>query len=123
MHKLAQVSHTLGTLQGGSEIKAAAGKNSPTQFANFITLLIGLLTIIASIWFIILVITGGISILSSGGDKGAFEGAKKRITTGVIGIAVVVVGLFLADFFANQLLGLQVLNVVSLFNSILPLTP
>lgn len=80
-----------------------------TLFNNIISSAIGLITIIAGIWFIFLLITGAIGIMSAGGDKTALEGARRRITTGLIGLIVVVAGIFLVDLIGG-LLGLDILQ-------------
>src|SRR5574340_1254041 len=59
-------------------------------FSKFLSSAIGLLTIIAFIWFIFLFLTGAIGIMTAGGDKAALENARKRIINGLIGLIVVV---------------------------------
>ena len=74
------------------------------------------MTIIAIIWAIFTLITGAISIISSGGDKQALESAKKKITMGIVGLVVVIIALFIVEV-VGYLLGLpDILNFQSLFN-------
>lgn len=80
-----------------------------TLFNNIISSVIGLITIIAGIWFVFLLITGAIGIMSAGGDKAAMEEARKRITSGLIGLIVVVAGIFLVDLIGG-FLGLDILQ-------------
>ena len=86
-------------------------------FSNFISSAIGLMTIIAIIWFIFVLITGAIGIISAGGDKAALESARKRITTGLVGLVVVILGIFIVDLIGT-LIGIPVLNLGELFNLI-----
>jgi hypothetical protein len=68
--------------------------DAPQIFNKFISGTIGLMTIIAAIWFIFVFITGAVGIISSGGDKAALETARKKITSGLIGLVVVVAAVF-----------------------------
>jgi hypothetical protein len=71
------------------------------RFTRFISSIIGLLTIIAVIWFVFVLITGAIGWISAGGDKNALEGAKKKIVNGIIGLVVVIVSVFIIDLVGN----------------------
>ena len=87
-------------------------------FSNFISSVIGLMTIIAIIWFIFSFITGAIGIVASGGDKNALESAKKKITTGIIGLVVVIAAIFVIQLL-GFLLGISdILDVTKLFGQI-----
>lgn len=95
-------------------------KGSPSSavsvFSGFISGVIGVLTIIAIIWAIFSIITGAISIISSGGDKQALETARKKITMGIIGLVIVLVALLLIEL-VGYFLGLKdILNIQNLFN-------
>lgn len=72
-------------------------------FASFLSSVVGLITIIGIIWFMFILITGAIGIISSGGDKGALEGAKKKIATGLIGLVVLVVAMFILSLIGSLL--------------------
>lgn len=73
-------------------------------FNKIISSTIGLLTIIAAIWFFFVFITGAYGIISSGGEKGAYEAAQKKIRTGLIGLVVVIAAIFIFDL-AGWILG------------------
>jgi len=77
-----------------------------TLFGEFISTIIGLMTVIAFIWFVILLIIGAYGIMSSGGDKAAMETARKRLTSGVIGLVIVIAAIFIARLTAD-ILGLN----------------
>jgi len=99
-----------GPLEGVGPLGAPGGAGgAATLFNNIISSVIGLITIIAGIWFVFLLITGAIGIMSAGGDKAAMEEARKRITTGLIGLIVVVAGIFLVDLIGG-FLGLDILQ-------------
>lgn len=101
---LAQTEHDIGEISGGS---LGLGGTSPstTTLAQIISSIIGLLTVISGIYFIFVLITGAIGIIASGGDKGAFEDARKRITTGAIGLVLVISAMFIVEV-ASTVFGL-----------------
>jgi hypothetical protein len=89
-------------------------------FTDFISKVIGVLTVIAIIWFVFTFITGAIGIISSGGDKQALENAKKKITTALIGLVLVIAAVFLVDL-VGYFLGFSsgyILNLPEIFKSI-----
>ena len=72
---------------------------------------IGILTVIGVVFFMFNLITGAISIISAGGDKGKYEEARTKITNSIIGLVVVVAAFFVADV-VMVLLGLDgILNL------------
>lgn len=91
------------------------GTNAGNLFTSVLSGAIGLLTVIAGIWFIFLLVTGAIGIMTSGGDKQAAEGAKKRITNALIGLLIVVAGIFIVDF-VGGILGLNILDPISIID-------
>lgn len=94
---------------------------APSLFAQIISGTIGIITLIAFIWFIFLLITGAISYMSAGGDKVKLEAARKRITTGLIGVVIVVAGIFIVRFIAT-LLGLgDILDIEAMITLVSPL--
>lgn len=107
---LAQNSIPLGPIRGFGTLGNPTDSGIGT-FAKFISSTIGLMTIIAIIWFIFNFFIGAIGIISAGGDKNALETAKKKITTGVIGFVVVVSAIFIIQLI-GFLLGIG--NILSL---------
>ncbi len=111
-----------GTLRGFGPLGLENKQSSDAMgiFSNFISSAIGLITIIAIIWFVFIFITGAIGIISSGGDKGAMESARKKITSGLIGLVVVVAGIFVVKLI-GLLIGIpNILNIGQLFTEIAP---
>ncbi len=105
---LTQVEHPVGNITGGN---VALNSAQPvTTLANLISTIIGLLTVIAALYFIFMIITGAIGIISSGGDKGAYEDSRKKITTGAIGFVVVVAAMFVVGL-VGVILDLPILNL------------
>lgn len=87
-------------------------------FTNFISSVVGVMTIIAIIWFVFLFISGAIAYMSSGGDKNAIESARKKITNGIVGLVIVVIAIFVIKLI-GYLIGIpDILNFPSLFSEI-----
>jgi len=86
--------------------------------AQILSTIIGVLTVIGALYFMFVLITGALGIISSGGDKAAYESARRRITTGAIGFVAVIAAMFLFDLIAT-LLGLpDILDLQSMINAI-----
>lgn len=98
-------------------LQGETGEGAIETFAKFISSTIGLLTIIAIIWFIFVLFTGAIGMMNAGGDKAAIESSRKRITSGLVGLVVVILGIFIVDL-VGTLIGIPVLNLKELFNLI-----
>lgn len=84
--------------------------NPGTSFENIISTTVGVMSIVAGIWFFFLIITGGIAIISAGGDKGQVESARKRITGGFTGLLVVLFAVGIAAL-VSEILGVNFLNL------------
>ena len=66
-------------------------------FSTFLSSAIGLMTIIAIIWFIFVFFIGAIGIITSGSDKQGLETSRKKITMGITGLVVTVAAVFIID--------------------------
>lgn len=77
-----------------------------TLFNMFISSAIGVITVVAFVWFIFILITGSIAIITSAGDKQAMENAKKKISSGLIGLVVLIASLFIVSL-VGQFLGID----------------
>lgn len=101
----------LGNVSSGGGAVATLGK--------FISSVVGLITIIAALWFVFLFITGAIALMGAGGDKQALESAKKKLTTGIIGITVTVIAIFIIRLI-TQIIGIpDILNLPLIFSQII----
>lgn len=92
---------------------------NPTQtFTNFLSATLGLMTIIAAIWFLFVFLTGAYGIINAGGNKNAYEEARGKITSGIIGLVVVISASFAVDLI-GYLLGFDlILNPGEMINRI-----
>lgn len=117
---LAQKSITLPPInQGGGLGGYSEVTDTGITTANIISSIIGFLTIVAGLWFMIQFILGAVSWISAGGDKGKVQQAKDKITQAVIGLAIVVAAYAIAGLIGN-ILGLDFLNIGGALNLIDP---
>jgi hypothetical protein len=93
-----------GGLKGFGTLGTPDG-NGVTPLATFISGVIAVMTVVGIIWFLVVFITGAIGIISSGGDKQALETARKKITTAIIGLVVVVLAIVIINII-GKLLGI-----------------
>lgn len=64
------------------------GKTGVEFVGSLITTVISLFFVVGAIVFVFMLLYGGLQWISSGGDKGAVEQAKGRISNALIGIIV-----------------------------------
>ena len=120
---IAQVETTIGPPLrgiGNYGLEGLSAGQSPSLFSQILTAIVGLMTLIAGIWFIFLLLAGGIAWIGSGGDKGKLAQARTQMFTGVIGLAIVVAALFIAEIIGG-LIGLgNILNPVTYISNLSP---
>lgn len=101
-------------------LEGASAGQAPSVFNKFISGTIGLMTIVAIIWFVFLLITGAYSLMTAGGDKTQLETARKKIFSGIIGFIIVIAAVFIIDLI-GKIIGIDnILNPAKLLNQILP---
>ena len=100
----------------GPEVKDMA--SAPGVFDNFISQLIGVLTLIAIIYFIIQIIFAGYSFMGGGNDPKKIEQAKIKLTQNILGLTIVFVTIILTSVI-GKLFGLNdILNFSENFTNI-----
>lgn len=91
---LAQKETRIGTLGGLGRLGLeGVALNKETIFALFndvISTIIGVMTVVAGIYFLFLVIIAGYQWMTSGGDKAGMEAARNKLTYAIVGLVVVV---------------------------------
>lgn len=83
--------------------------DSGEKFADLASNIIGFLTIAAGIAFLIYFAIGGLTWITSGGDKGKVDEAKSRMTSGAIGM-IVIVSTYAIVWIVSKVLGLDILD-------------
>lgn len=107
---IAQVPKVTGTLQGVGAL-ANPGANSGTLLEKVVSNVIGVMTVVAFIYFAFQIIFAGYGLLGSDGDTQKIKLNTEKITRGIIGIIIVVAAIFLIRLLAS-LLGINnVLNI------------
>jgi len=80
--------------------------NPGTVVNNFALLLVG----VGGVIFFFLLLFGGIRLMLAGGDEKAAESARRSLTTGFIGLMIVVAAFFIAGLI-GRILGVDILNI------------
>lgn len=101
-----------GITQPGSG-KGLAGTINAAQpldsTENFISMVIGFITVLAGLFFLFYTIMGGVNWISAGGDSGKIEKARNQIIQGAIGMVVVVSAYLIVGMIGN-IIGLDILH-------------
>ena len=120
MNKLTQIDLApAGGYKGFGALGLEQNQNGVSVFATFISSAIGLITLIAIIWFVFIFLTGAVGIITSGGDKNSNESARKKITSGIIGLVITVFGILIVRLIGN-IIGLgDVLNFGTMFEKLI----
>lgn len=117
MMNIAQGEIPLGDLKGIGKLGDPGGEGI-SVFTKFLTSAIGLMTIIAIIWFIFVFFTGAIGIIGAGSDKQALENSRKKIVTGIIGLVVTIAAIFVIRLIGT-IFGINFLDLPGLFKQLL----
>jgi hypothetical protein len=117
-----EIPDTGGILRGFGVYGLGTGSptDAPGVFNSFLSNIIGVLTLVAGIWFFFVLLTGAIMWIGAGGDKAKVVEARQRITMGLIGIAAVVAALFIADIVGGLLGFPQILDPGSFIQGLYP---
>lgn len=92
--------------------------NSVNQLEKIISTTIGILTIVGVIYFTIQVILAGFKLIATQGDTKELEDAKKRLTTNVLGLAIIILAYGLGALITNLLGISDVFNLTNAFKPI-----
>jgi cytochrome bd-type quinol oxidase subunit 2 len=90
-----------------------------TQFANFASNLISLITTVGGLMFLLYFILGGLSWITAGGDKGKVDEAKSKMTNAAIGL-IVIASSYAIAFIIGKVLGIDILNPSVIIKEITP---
>lgn len=75
----------------------------------FISRIIGFLTVLAGIFFIVYFILGALSWITAGGDTSKIQKARDQIVQGVIGL-IVIIGAYAVVGIIGSVIGIDILN-------------
>jgi hypothetical protein len=99
-----------GLTGGGNAAAQAANKEAVgNKFNAVLGVIIGVITLVAGLWFLFQFIIGGLNYLSAGGDKHAVEAAQQRLQNAIVGLIIVIIATVVVGLFGT-ILGLDILN-------------
>jgi len=78
--------------------------------AHLVSVVIGLFTLVAGLWFLIQLILGGYAYMSAGGNKEKAQAASQKITQALTGLVIVVLAIFIVNRF-GYILNIDFLNI------------
>ncbi len=88
-----------GGFKGFGPLGLEGGEDPYSVFNKVLSGTVGVMTMIAFIWFIFLLLTGAYGIMQAGGDKQALENSKTRILNAVYGLVILIAAIFIIDIF------------------------
>ncbi|HCR80950.1 MAG: hypothetical protein UY47_C0003G0009 [Parcubacteria group bacterium GW2011_GWB1_49_7] len=99
------------------------GEAALENLESFISNLIGFMTVLASLFFVVYFVLGAFEWITSGGDKGKLEKARNRMLYGVLGMVIIVASYSLLGLLSG-IIGLDFLNPAGqIRNLVTPLSP
>lgn len=81
-------------------------------FCEFVVTVAKVLRVFAFMLAIIVVIISGIQYLTAGGDQAKLDKAKKTLTYGLVGVAIILAAYFLVGFVQDFLAGQHLTNLL-----------
>jgi len=120
---LAQQGWSLGPIKGsglgpfGDISWGTTGQTAGEKLGSALSAIIGLMTVIAGLFFLIQLITGGIQWVGSGGDKAGLQQAQQKITNGFLGLTIVVAAIAVSKIL-SIFLGFDILNPAGFLKAI-----
>ncbi len=99
----------IGPLGDTPNLITGSGQGAFNLFFRVLSAIVGIMTIIAAIWFVFQFFVGAIQIMASSGDKTKMQEASGRITHAVIGIIIVIGAIFFISLIGS-LTGLKILG-------------
>ena len=108
-----------GTLSGLGYDPGTTIGSATTGLNSFISNIVGLLTIVAGMTFLIYFTIGGISWIIAGGDTNKVQDAQNKMTGGAIGM-IIVVSAWAISWIIGQVLGVNFLNPAETLRKLKP---
>lgn len=116
---------SLGTIQGagtlGEEVAGSLDSNAGLVaiFSEQLSNIIGFVTLLGGLFFVIYFLIGGFEWLRAGGDKGQVEKAQNRMVNGAIGLLVMILSIAIVGI-VGGVFGLDLLNPGETFLELIP---
>ena len=106
-----------GSFSTIGDLYNATGEDAPELLNLLISNIIGFLTIVGGIGFLIYFTIGAISWITAGGDQAKVDTAKKYMTNGAVGM-IIIVGAYAISAIVGQILGINILDPGGLIENI-----
>jgi hypothetical protein len=100
-----------------AEVPGGSGTGAE-QLESVISLVVGLLTIVAGLAFLIYFVIGGLTWVTAGSDAKKADTAKTYMTSGAIGM-IVVVAAYSIVWIVGEVLGIDILNPATSINELM----
>ncbi|MBQ6449642.1 hypothetical protein IJJ08_01935 [bacterium] len=113
--EVAQANEAVGSPHTGQvdyeyfyDLRAIAGKKDTAVIKNYsnfgimINILAVVLTIASGVLFFFLILTAGYQLVFAGGKEEALRSAKKRLTTGIVGMLIVISAYWIAQILVGM---------------------
>ena len=84
-------------------IAPAGTFTNATQTGSFVSIIVGIITIVAGLYFLINFAMGGLGYATGGGDEKELTKARKTITNSLLGFILVVSSYFIVGFVGKRL--------------------
>ena len=97
-------------LHGPGPTAPATSTGVGESVAHLISVVIGLFTLVAGLWFLIQLILGGYAYMSAGGNKEKAQTASQKITQALLGLVIVVLAIFIINLL-GYILNIDFLNI------------
>ena len=118
---LAQNPKDLGPIRGLGPfgLEGKSSEQGGTIFTKALSSIIGVMTIVAGIWFIVQFVIAGYNFISAGGKPDEIQKAQQKIINSFIGIAIVVAAIFVLSLIGH-LLHVDFLNIPEAIKNLSP---
>ncbi len=113
---------SIGTIDGSGVSKflpsqAGGTGTGSSQVENVFTTILGFLTIVAGLSFLIYFLLGGMNWILAGGNEKKVEEAKSYMTNGAIGL-IIVIGAYAIISIVGTVLGLNILSPATMLEKL-----
>jgi len=97
----------------------AAGESAAKLLETQLTNIIGFLTLLGAIFFVINFFIAAFTWLRSGDDKGAISKAQQKMINSAIGLFIMVMGIGIVGIIGG-VVGIDILNPAPIFRTLIP---
>lgn len=113
------IAQSLGSFESQSPLTDGAETDPGASLETIMSNVIGFLTIIGALFFIVYFFIGALEWISSAGDSGKLSNARNRMIHGILGLIIIVAGYAIIGLLGD-LIGIDILNPALLLEQITP---